>query len=165
MQKRNVSIIIDGRDQSSTAVDGQWMLLNTDRVVLKISYCQRRRGEGFSGIDILIENMGACQLRSWVLAWDTQRKGISDRCLQGSTFLTGNLEQYPLPLDNLGRLIFKGWTEDSQPLRFRLYCWRAEGYLLRLVWKGLVKGAALSTRRHLGRFLERQATLSLTYPS
>ena len=125
------------------------LLLNTRQRLVKISTYQGNR-EGFSEIDILIENMGRVNYGHKFLA-DTQRKGIRTGVCKDLHFLL-NWKQYPLPLDNPEKIDFsKGWTE-GQPAFYAFDFTVEEPKDTYLDLSDFGKGVAFVNGRHLGRF-------------
>ena len=153
--------IIDGRDRAQLFVDGQWIATQYQTEIGEDIYCQGNR-EGFSEIDILIENMGRVNYGHKFLA-DTQRKGIRTGVCKDLHFLL-NWKQYPLPLDNPEKIDFsKGWTE-GQPAFYAFDFTVEEPKDTYLDLSEFGKGVAFVNGRHLGRFWNVGPTLSLYIP-
>ncbi len=76
--------IIDGRDRAQSLLMVNGLLLNTRQRLVKISTV--RAIEELFKIDILIENMG--RVNTVISSWQIRSVRNSNRCLQGSTFLT-----------------------------------------------------------------------------
>lgn len=101
-------------------------------------------------LDILMENMGRVNFGPYM---EKQRKGI-DQCVQINGHMHNHWVQYPLPLDNVEKVDFKGEYLPGTPSFYRFVYTAEEIGDTFLDFGGWGKGCAFVNGFNIGRFWE-----------
>ncbi len=136
-------------DRANLLVDDRLVLTLYDRELLEERELNLSIEKG-ARLDILVENMGRVNFGPRM---EQQRKGI-DHCVQINGHMHNHWEQYPLPLDDIGKVDFSGEYLESTPAFYRFSFTAEETGDTFLDFAGWGKGCVSINGLNLGRFWE-----------
>lgn len=136
-------------DRANLLLDDRPVLTLYDRELLEERELNLSIEKG-ARLDILVENMGRVNFGPRM---ELQRKGI-DHCVQINGHMHNHWEQYPLPLDDIGKVDFSGEYLEGTPAFYRFTFTAEETGDTFLDFAGWGKGCAFVNGFNLGRFWE-----------
>ncbi|MCI8624019.1 MAG: beta-galactosidase [Provencibacterium sp.] len=136
-------------DRAQIFIDQKPVAILYDRELLEEKELRVSFKKG-AQLDILMENMGRVNFGPRL---EDQRKGI-DQCVQLNGHMHNHWIQYPLPLDNTGRVDFKGEYRPGLPAFYRFTLDAADTADTFLDFQGWGKGCVFVNGFNIGRFWE-----------
>lgn len=136
-------------DRANLLVDDRPVLTLYDRELLEEQELNLSIEKG-ARLDILVENMGRVNFGPRM---EQQRKGI-DHCVQINGHMHNHWEQYPLPLNDIGKVDFSGEYLEGTPAFYRFSFTAEETGDTFLDFAGWGKGCAFVNGFNIGRFWE-----------